>query len=232
MNLLTQLFRKGMVAGFLCLGLSSAYAQSAGQPVTVHYEIKVDGITLGRATHTLKVEGNRYTLTDLEEATGIVGLFANSITRKSVGTIVDKQLQPARYSETVKNKSRIVTLNWKTMSATFTTDPNKKEKFVADTVDRASFAYQYYFNGKIPSGTYSQMVADVKKVEEQKFRVVGTNTVETPMGNISALQIDRAGDHKNMSMWIAPKYNYLPVRMIYIDKKGHEFDLRIKEIVK
>jgi len=207
--------------------------QQTPSSVTLRYDVRFNGISLGEAVHVLKIDGSQYTIEDTEKAAGIVGLFVDSITRKSQGTIVDKQLRPTQYSESTKEKSRTATLNWNTMTATFTVDPNKQEKFKPDTVDRVSFAYQYYVNGKVPSGVYTQMVADVKKVEDQTFKVVGMNAVETPMGKINALKVERAGDaKKNLSMWLSPQHQYLPVRLIFVDNKENVFDQRIVEIVK
>ena len=218
----------------LCLTvglLQPAYAQDAIGTVTLKYEVRMNNIALGEAVHRVQIGKSNYSITDLEKATGIVGLFTNAITRKSQGTIVNQQFRTTVYSEMAKNKTRTAKLDWATKTARFSVDPDKVDSFNDTTVDRVSFVYQYYLARKAPpSGTFTQMVADVKRVEAQQFRTIGKETIETPMGRIETIRMERAGDSKNMKLWVSPAHNYLPVRIMYIDKKNNVFDQLITEI--
>ena len=223
-----------LLLAMLATVTTSAFAEQTVGSVTLRYNVKANGVTLGEVRHTVEINQNRYTITSVERARGIVGLFANQITRESRGTIVNQRFRPTTYSETIRGRaSRVARLNWTTMTATFTTDESKVATFNANTVDRATFPYQYYLAQKAPpSGTYKQTVVDVKRAEEQQFRNGGKETINTPMGRIEAIRLERTGTSSSMKMWLSPAHGYLPVRIMFMDDKGNVLDQLIVEIVK
>ena len=227
-----HIVRKLVIGVMALFALPQAYAQQPPANLTLKYDVKMNGVTLGEAVHQVRMTKNTYSIIDVEKATGIVGLFTNSITRKSQGTIVNRQFRPTQYSETAKKKTRTAKMDWATKTATFSVEPGKVESFSEGMVDRVTFPYQYYLAQKVPpAGLFKQEVADVKRVEEQQFKTVGKVTIDTPMGRMDTILVERAGDSKNMKMWLSPNHQYLPVRVMYIDKKENVFDQVIVEIV-
>ena len=227
-----HIVRKLVIGVMALFALPQAYAQQPPANLTLKYDVKMNGVTLGEAVHQVRMTKNTYSIIDVEKATGIVGLFTNSITRKSQGTIVNRQFRPTQYSETAKKKTRTAKMDWATKTATFSVEPDKVDTFSEGMVDRVTFPYQYYLAQKAPpAGLFKQEVADVKRVEDQQFKTVGKVTIDTPMGRMDTILVERAGDSKNMKMWLSPNHQYLPVRVMYIDKKENVFDQVIVEIV-
>lgn len=75
-----------------------------------------------------------------------------------------------------------------------------------------------------PGTEWSFFVAGRKNAEAWTFRVIGTETVSTPLGNFNAIRIaklpsqSREGQH--LELWLAPDLDWYPVRMVFKDDKG------------
>mgnify|MGYP006127737823 FL=1 len=67
------------------------------------------------------------------------------------------------------------------------------------------------------------------KVKERKYKILGQETVKTPMGNFVTYKVDRVfsdGENRSQTFWLAPKLDFSVVRILNVD--GRETDIRIK----
>ena len=67
----------------------------------------------------------------------------------------------------------------------------------------------------------SYWIADAKEIEARKFVKQGTETVKTPYGTFDTVKVvmkhDKPG--RETIFWLAPKLDYLPVKVTHVDKK-------------
>lgn len=75
-----------------------------------------------------------------------------------------------------------------------------------------------------PGAEWSFFVAGRKNAEAWTFRVVGEETVSTPMGDFSAIHIkklpSKSRENQQLNLWLAPALDWYPVQMVFKDTKG------------
>lgn len=73
-------------------------------------------------------------------------------------------------------------------------------------------------NGGLKSTYY---LADAKEVEARKFVKQGSESIKTDYGNFDTIKVvmkhDKPG--RETIFWLAPKLDYLPVKVSHVDKK-------------
>lgn len=82
--------------------------------------------------------------------------------------------------------------------------------------------------------SFSHLVAYKGTVEAWQFRSTGTERVTTDMGVIQAEKIERvrsgASSGRSTTSWHAPRYNYLPIRILQREPDGETLEMRLKSI--
>ena len=78
-----------------------------------------------------------------------------------------------------------------------------------------------------PRGTVTVRVADGRKVTPYVYTVAGRERVKTPAGEFDGLKLVKQKDGpqaKSTEIWLAADRDYLPVRVLIIDKDGTRLD--------
>ena len=84
---------------------------------------------------------------------------------------------------------------------------------------------------KGPSFVY--MVVNREKVEPYTFKIVATQTLNTAIGKLNTIRVDRireSNDGKTTRIWFAVDKNYMPVRIQQNDENGDDIEMRITAI--
>ncbi len=75
-----------------------------------------------------------------------------------------------------------------------------------------------------PGTEWTFFVAGRKNAEAWTFRILGTETVSTPLGEFSAIHIkklpSKSRENQQLDLWLAPSLDWYPVRMVFKDTKG------------
>ncbi|MDO3384558.1 DUF3108 domain-containing protein [Gilvimarinus sp. SDUM040013] len=131
------------------------------------------------------------------------------------------RLRPLSYSyeRTGLGRDRTAKLdfNWETGKVTNNVqDKPWKMKIEPGVLDKLSFQIQLQHDliaGKTESLAYD--IADGGRVKHYEFEIVGRETLETPLGKVDTVKIKRSrkDDDRVTYAWMAPKYDYLLVRM-------------------
>ncbi len=206
--------------------------------VEIVYELK--GMLSGRQTHTWQRTGDRYNLEAVAQATGLTSLFiGGKLIQKSSGRIGSLGLMPDRYE--------ILRPNGKNETLEFHYDDNLIEASRSDskrgtrtqqlpmlpgTQDPLSSIYQLAMAAR--DGKDGIIVAaSSKKVQGFPYRMLGSETLKTPMGEIKTLHVMRAGESGkgDTHLWLALEKHALPMRVRYADDDGTEWLLDAVSIV-
>jgi Protein of unknown function (DUF3108) len=187
------------------------------------------GFRAGRATHSWRLDGDRYTIRSAVEASGIVSLFySGQMIHYSEGRLTAQGLRPDRYSLQRGTADRTETLafDWDKLSAVqHYQGVNLQIGMVPGTQDQVSFLHQLPFvlAGESP---FSLVIATPRKTEFYEVQVVGMETVRTDAGDIPALHVRRAAreDASSMDVWLARDLYYLPIKLKLRDNKGNLFE--------
>lgn len=214
--------------------LSGAGAASAVLPngtTTLVYEFSRSGLRLAEMTDTLRVRAGEYELVSDAKGVGIVALLARgqTIRRESRGAIGRTGLLPRSFVEQRGDNYRLsADFDWKAREVLMTNAQGERsrEPLAAAAQDRLSFPYQLAFAPGAPPAEFSVQIADGRHLTTYAFRLVGTETVATGLGDIKALHYTKvlSGDDTAFDLWLGIEQQLLPVRVSYADKGGALFE--------
>lgn len=193
----------------------------AMSPFQASYQFIYNGKNMGSATRTLSNLGNNWNYVFAAKAGAIA-----SATESSRFSFNGKQIQSNHFSRS----SKILGHN-DTMSIHFNSDANvintKKGKearsfaWKAGVLDELNAELQLredIKNGGLKSTYY---LADAKEVEARKFVKQGSESIKTNYGTFDTIKVIMK-HHKSgreTIFWLAPKLDYLPVKVSHVDKK-------------
>ena len=201
----------------LCLTivLSLATAALAGPPqqVEIAYEVARNGTPLAEVSQRLEHDGRSYRLTETWKGKGAFAMRGQT-GRSSQGAVAADGLRPQKFE--YKRPGR------DTQHAEF--DPAAKT-LTLQQQDQLSFIWILAFAP--PRDLVTASVADGKSVNSYTYKVAGRERVKTPAGEFDALKLVKHKenpDDKATEIWLAAKRNYLPVRILIVEKDGSRID--------
>jgi len=214
-----------------------AAAQPPTGTTTLVYEFSRSGLKLAEMTDTLKVDGSEYELTSNATGVGIVALLARgqSIRRESRGAIGATGLAPKSFTEQRGDNYRLsAEFDWPARQVLLTNAQGERsrEQVPPTAQDRLSFAYLIAFVRGAPPAEFQVAVADGRHVTQYAFRLVGTETVSTGLGELKALHYTKilTGDDTAFDIWLGVDNQLLPIRVTYADKGGARFEQYLRAI--
>ncbi|HET7570429.1 MAG TPA: DUF3108 domain-containing protein [Gammaproteobacteria bacterium] len=234
---------KRMLPALLILLAAPAFAAPAVLPVllpyTATYSVITHGIRAGEAQFKLEKLGkNRWRFSSDSHTTGLVSLFRHDrITESSVFTINDAGGFDAReyhYSHTGDDEqTQDILFDWNKGVALSTYRGDKK---TIDIPKGASdpFLAQLKLSRQVAEGmtTGRFPVVNRNKLDVYNLKVTGRDGVSVPGGTFTAVRVVR-GDAKSSRktiFWLAPKLNYVPVKVEQVKDGDSVFRLELRSI--
>jgi Protein of unknown function (DUF3108) len=207
---------------FLTISLSFATSVLAAPPqrVEITYEVNRNGLTLAEVTHRLEHDGRAYKLTENWKGRGFLALKGDA-TRTSEGAIAADGLRPRKFEDKRSGRD--------TLHAEF--DPAAKTPTLQQQ-DQLSLGWTFAFAP--PAKEVSVSVADGKRVSHYTYQPAGRERVKTPAGEFDALKLVKKRERpedKATEIWLAVDRQYLPVRLLIVDKEGTRLDQVASKIV-
>ncbi len=207
---------------FLTISLSFATSVLAAPPqrVEITYEVNRNGLTLAEVTHRLEHDGRAYKLTENWKGKGFLALKGDA-TRTSEGVIAADGLLPRKFEDKRSGRD--------TLHVDF--DAAAKVPTLQQQ-DQLSLVWSFAFAP--PAKEVSVSVADGKRVSHYTYQPAGRERVKTPAGEFDALKFVKKRDRpedKVTEIWFAIERQYLPVRLLIVDKEGTRLDQVASKIV-
>ncbi|MDY6524625.1 DUF3108 domain-containing protein [Acinetobacter faecalis] len=197
---------------------SQSFAMS---PFQADYQFSYNGKNIGSATRTLAKSGNNWSYAFVAKAVGLA-----SATETSKFTLNNGQISSTSFSRT----SQVLVHN-NTMNINF----NSEENLINTQKDDEAYSFSWKVGvldelnvelqlredlkkGILKSNYY---LADAKEIEARKFVKQGNEKVTTSYGTFDTMKVvlkhDKPG--RETIFWLAPKLDYLPVKVTHVDKK-------------
>jgi hypothetical protein len=198
-----------IVLSFLC----GAALAAPPQRVDIGYEISRDGQVLAEVTQRLEHDGRSYVLSETWKGKGLLALRGEAV-RTSQGAVVSDGLRPLKFED--KRPGR------ETRQADF--DPAAKTPTLLRQ-DQLSFIWTFAFAP--PSGVVTIGASDGKNVTTYNYQASGRERLKTPAGEFDALKLVKRRDNpqdKATEIWLAADRQYIPLRILVIDKDGKRLD--------
>ena len=197
----------------IALSFASAAAAVPPQRVEIAYEIARNGVVMAESRQRLEHDGRSYRLSETWSGKGILSL-RGEITRSSQGAVVADGLRPQNFED--KRPGR------ESQKAAF--DPAATTATLLRQ-DQLSFIWTLAFAP--PRDAVTASVADGKRVTSYTYQAAGRERVKTPAGEFDALKLVKRRDNpqdKATEIWLAIDRQYLPVRILIVEKDGTRLD--------
>jgi hypothetical protein len=187
-----------------------------------------DQFSVGKAVQSWEVEGDEYKLGSVAETTGIVDLFRSQrLNYISAGKITPQGLRPHTFlmSRTRRGRTEAARaeFDWDAAKIMLGKPPELRTLALpANSQDFISFMYQFSLTPPA-AGRIQVSITNGSRLETYELDVLAHESIETPLGVLSALpikQVRRAGD-ESIEVWLATEYRYLPVKVRFIDREGN-----------
>jgi hypothetical protein len=173
------------------------------------------GFFVGDAIYRLEHAANQYSITTVAEARGLAALFLRGQGRlTSTGTITRAGLQPDLYTAERSSDGRreAATFDWE--SGIVLLNDNKTAGLELPTFDPLAVLWQFYFSP--PEQEDAEFnVATTRRVYRNRFRRVGSETVQLGFGEVEAQVWERSGGDGNVTarVWLAPSLHHVMVKL-------------------
>jgi Protein of unknown function (DUF3108) len=198
----------------IVLSLASAAAAAAPpQHVEIEYELARNGSVLADISQRLDHDGRTYKLSETWKGKGLLSLKGEA-TRTSQGAIAADGLRPQKFEDKRTGRD--------TQHAEF--DPAAKTATL-QRQDRLSFIWNFAFAP--PAAAATVIASDGKSATTYVFQAAGRERVKTPAGEFDALKLVKRRDNpqdKATEIWLAVDRQYIPVRILIVDKDGTRLD--------
>ncbi|HET7587265.1 MAG TPA: DUF3108 domain-containing protein [Gammaproteobacteria bacterium] len=209
------------------------------KPYAADYDVITHGVRAGVAKFQLEKLGkDRWRFKSDSHATGLVSLFRDDvISESSVFTIADSgefSAREYRYSHTGDDeRTQSILFDWKhdVAHSTYRGDEKKidipkgaSDPFLAQLKLSRSVA------GGMDAGSFP--VVNRNELEVYHLKVVGRDAISVPAGAFTAVRVERSepGSIRKTIFWLAPKLNYVPVKVAQIKDGDPVFRLELRSI--
>ena len=192
---------------------------------TFNVSTKIGGSPEGSATMTYNLlDGTHYQINSVAKARGLAALVLSELVQTSEGTLTKTGLQPRKFSYNYGNKaskSRLATFDWQAKTASMQTAAGTQTEPLPDEAqDLLSFMYQFMYVP--PLHTMQIHIVNGKSLRTYDYSFEGENSIPLPMGEVNTIHIQHSNNEteEKIDLWLAVDFQYLPVKILKIDKNG------------
>lgn len=219
----------------LAASFCAATAHAAGPAqMEVVYDLYRNGLKLGQVTDSFTRNGSHYLLTSETRASGpLKALWPGTIRLESSGVVTPEGLRPTQFRHArsdAPDKLATARLDWNGHSITYS---YKGESWQVNGLqngaqDRLSQLYQFMFTPGLPAD-YSLQVVSGRDLNDYLYARSDGGIIHTPLGDLPShkyQRVTRQPDEKDITVWIAPGRNNLPVQ-IRVSEDGVTLEQRL-----
>jgi hypothetical protein len=208
----------------------------AAQPphkVSLSYDVSYNGLVAAELTEVLEHDGKSFSLTSEGRGKGIGALLYRGAAKRSCrGEVTSAGLRPLEYRDQRGDKpANVARFDWAGKTLTQEHDgKNETTSMVPPLQDRLSFLYNFAFQPSpdLKPGTEIKInLTDGKGLTQFQYDVAGTEMLKTPAGELETVHLVKQRDSKEdrgTEIWFASGRDYLPVRILVIEKDGARMD--------
>ena len=204
---------------------------------TFNVNTKIGGSPEGTATMTYSLQdGNHYQINSLAKARGLAALVLSELVQTSEGTLTKTGLQPSKFSYDYggkASKSRLATFDWQTKTVKLQTAAGiETDDLPDDAQDLLSFMYQFMYVP--PLHTMQIHIVNGKSLRSYDYSFEGEETTLLQIGETKTVHIQHANAEtdEKIDLWLAVDNQYLPVKILKIDKNGKIVEFSASRISK
>jgi uncharacterized protein DUF3108 len=203
--------------------------------VVVEYDMSRNDMVMAELKETLDHDGQSYRVVSEGKGKGIFAVLAQgTVRRTSEGAVTREGLLPREYHD--QRGSKTASAKFDRPARTLVQEKEGKSEtqpLPERAQDRLSYLWGFAFSPP-KAGHVEALVADGRGAPVRyDYAVAGTEVLKTPMGDVETLHLvkQRApDDSRQTEVWLAPKRDYIPVRVLVIEKDGTRLDQVVTRI--
>jgi hypothetical protein len=209
------------VVGSFLLLMSFTQPALAIAPYSATYAFNLDNKASGTATRQLSKQGNNW----LYSFSARVPMLATA-NEKSTFSFDNQQVTSKQFTREYKIlvHNQVLSLNFDAANKVVNVKKNKDSRQyplqsnVLDDLNAEIQIREDLKNNKLKS---SYLIANQKDIDARNFVNAGSVKVTTPAGSYDAVKviIKHHKNDKQTTFWLAPKLDYLPVKVTHVDDK-------------
>ena len=192
------------------------------------------GLASGEQTLVWINDGEHYTITSVASATGLAGVFYRGrFVQTSRGRITPRGLVPEEFWDQRGDKRSSARFDM--ASSTLTLSPAhgapRHFSYQGEVQDALSLFFQLALTAPPPESQLAYTVFNGKKLRNYRYDVRGEEMLETALGVLRALHLERVTDGDGrFEIWLAADRHYLPLRVRQSDGNGSAMELVVRSI--
>jgi hypothetical protein len=223
---------------FACI-FAGACAAQPPHKVSLSYDLSYNGMVAAELTEVLEHDGKTFSLSSEGRGKGIGALlYRGAAKRYCRGEVTGAGLRPLEYRDQRGDKpAATARFDWNRKTLTQEHEgKSETAKMELPLQDRLSFLYTFAFQHTPelkPGAEIRITLTDGKGLTHFQYKVAGTEVLKTPAGDLETVHLvkQREGkDDKGTEIWFASGRDYLPVRILVIEKDGVRLDQLLTRI--
>lgn len=215
-----------------CLYAGACAAQPPHK-VVLSYDLSYNGIVAAESIEVLEHDGKRFSLSSEGRGKGIGALlYRGTAKRWCRGEITGAGLRPLEYREQRGDKPfNIASFDWVKMTLTQEHEGKSETTAIVPPLqDRLSFVYNFAFQSPpdLKLGKDIKItVTDGRGLTRFHYKVAEGELLKTPAGEFETVRLVKQRENKEdkeTEIWFASGRDYLPVRILVVEKDGVRID--------
>lgn len=205
---------------------SLVYAQEIPD-FSANYLVRLNGIQAGELKRALKTDssGLRH-FTSSTQAKGVFAFFKPDIIEElSIWSLDKNQVKPQfyRYQRMggKKEKTLEMAFNWQNMQVNIDDKKHPWQlKIEPNTLDKLVYQISLMKDLSPNIEELNYRIADGGKLKNYQIRVIGKETITTPLGEIDTIKLTRhrnKDEDRETTLWCSPALDYMPVKLEHIE---------------
>lgn len=214
---------------------SGALAQAQElTPISATYGATMDkGLSIdGSATRTLKQQADGSWLYRFDVDSLIADITESVTFRWEDGEVLPLEYRYALKGLMIRDRSRALNFNQAANSVSGSYDGESFNMPLAENaLDPLGYQLQLRQDLKAGKTDVTYAVADDGDYDEDRFAVVGKETLTTPVGEYETIKVEKvrnADSKRSTLMWFAPELDYLLVRLVQVEPDGSRYEVNLE----
>ena len=213
--------------------IAGACAAQPPHKLSLSYDLSYNGLVAAELTEVLEHDGKTFSITSEARGKGIGALlYRGAAKRWCRGEITSAGLRPLEFrDQRGDNTANVARFDWVRKTLTQEHDgKNETTDMVLPLQDRLSFLYNYAFQvlpDLKPGKEIKITLTDGKGLTQFQYNVAGKEVLKTPAGDLETVHLVKQRDSKEdrgTEIWFASGRDYVPVRILLIEKDGVRID--------
>ena len=205
---------------------------------TAVYDARINGFLVAEASFSLhKLDSGDYLYQRKLTSVGVASLFGKKVSiASSRWRFTNNWIQVQEYQTSNEDgdagDNLHLIFNWNTAQVknVASADP-WQTKMPTGTLDKLVMQLALLFELRDGGTDFQYPVAHEGRIKQYRFKQIGDEKIELPMGEYNTLVVERLDDDRdNSRIWSVPELNYFPVRFLELKKSGVIKELSLRRL--